>query len=477
MQRSQLCVQWLNFQFLLLVLWQSNVKSEIFSSVFRVQEAVRMQQNAIRELQVFVRGGFSDPGLIDFHKYLYESLDLIQQNLLNPKSTEEVAENPIRTFQLIKYRTFVLPAIQITLESIEQNPNELTPDLKVLLQRIRWRFNTSTEEDFEGTAFSLLRLQAVYNLPLQEFVQGNIFGVPTGAKLSADDVYTLGNVAYGKGHFGSALKWLEQAWNMCLGKDENGRIAVKTLLVSFGLYKEVQSAFDDHILSPKTKKFISEDIHPSEKRGPVPAFEKAYIFDTDSYGFMPVDVTRKYMNLCQEAAVPDTSWKANPFTNLTCRVWNRDQDSYLLLMPIRVEFLHSTEPIYLIHDAIRERTIQNIRRRAEPNMARAEIQQQDGSSVPSEVRTSQYYFYSGQMENDILPFFHRMEHATKLNLKAWNDPSGGSEFLQTSNCGIAGHYVLHTDCDHKTDLRHRMATVLFYLSDVKLGGATVFPLT
>ncbi|CAI7999267.1 Prolyl 4-hydroxylase subunit alpha-1 [Geodia barretti] len=57
-----------------------------------------------------------------------------------------------------------------------------------------------------------------------------------------------------------------------------------------------------------------------------------------------------------------------------------------------------------------------------------------------------------------------------------------AEQLQVVNYGIGGHYEPHydfgTDEASFTDGkdRNRIATVLFYLSDVELGGATVFPI-
>ena len=57
---------------------------------------------------------------------------------------------------------------------------------------------------------------------------------------------------------------------------------------------------------------------------------------------------------------------------------------------------------------------------------------------------------------------------------------GNAESLQVVSYGIGGHYEPHVDyfnSVHKTGEmgQDRMATMLFYLSDVQAGGATVFP--
>ncbi|KAH8381622.1 hypothetical protein KR093_009546 [Drosophila rubida] len=58
----------------------------------------------------------------------------------------------------------------------------------------------------------------------------------------------------------------------------------------------------------------------------------------------------------------------------------------------------------------------------------------------------------------------------------------GSQQMQVLNYGLGGHYNIHYDyfdvakenmpINHQDD---RMATVLFYLTEVEQGGATVFP--
>lgn len=58
-----------------------------------------------------------------------------------------------------------------------------------------------------------------------------------------------------------------------------------------------------------------------------------------------------------------------------------------------------------------------------------------------------------------------------------------AEELQVVNYGIGGHYEPHFDFARKDEVNafkslgtgNRIATVLFYMSDVTQGGATVFP--
>ena len=57
-----------------------------------------------------------------------------------------------------------------------------------------------------------------------------------------------------------------------------------------------------------------------------------------------------------------------------------------------------------------------------------------------------------------------------------------SEYFQVANYGVGGHYGIHWDAFnlHKTDqgqeMGDRIATLMAYLSDVQVGGNTVFPM-
>lgn len=76
---------------------------------------------------------------------------------------------------------------------------------------------------------------------------------------------------------------------------------------------------------------------------------------------------------------------------------------------------------------------------------------------------------------------HLNEHIKKVTLRT-EDMTGLSmetvESLQVQNYGVGGHYDCHVDYlreNKNPDQGDRVATVLYYLTDVAKGGATVFP--
>lgn len=73
-----------------------------------------------------------------------------------------------------------------------------------------------------------------------------------------------------------------------------------------------------------------------------------------------------------------------------------------------------------------------------------------------------------------------VSHLRQLAGRAVGLDDVNAESLQVVSYGIGGHYEPHVDyfnSVHRSEEpgQDRMATLLFYLSDVQAGGATVFP--
>ncbi|CAN6440343.1 unnamed protein product [Victoria cruziana] len=95
-----------------------------------------------------------------------------------------------------------------------------------------------------------------------------------------------------------------------------------------------------------------------------------------------------------------------------------------------------------------------------------------GKSIPSQVRTSSGYFLTKGQDFVIRRIENRISSWTFL-------PKENGESIHVLHYGPGQKYESHFDYfNDKYNIAiggHRMATVLMYLSDVKLGGETVFP--
>ncbi|XP_072034347.1 prolyl 4-hydroxylase subunit alpha-2-like [Amphiura filiformis] len=128
---------------------------------------------------------------------------------------------------------------------------------------------------------------------------------------------------------------------------------------------------------------------------------------------------------------------------------------------------------------VTDHEINLIKERALPLMRPSKIGSTSGgeTTVNNEIRVSNIawlweVFDKADELGKILP---RVEDCS--NLKTGHD---ASEALQVANYGLGGHY--HPHLDDQTEgvqeghqgMGKRIATVLYYLSDVEAGGATVF---
>ncbi|XP_078470945.1 prolyl 4-hydroxylase subunit alpha-1-like [Lampetra planeri] len=71
-----------------------------------------------------------------------------------------------------------------------------------------------TEEDVNGAAKALMRLQDTYRLSTRDIADGNLPGTMHRDALSARDCYDLGRVAYTEGDYRHTQLWIRQALRM-----------------------------------------------------------------------------------------------------------------------------------------------------------------------------------------------------------------------------------------------------------------------
>jgi len=124
---------------------------------------------------------------------------------------------------------------------------------------------------------------------------------------------------------------------------------------------------------------------------------------------------------------------------------------------------------------------------AAPMLQRAKVQTETSKTDEvSGTRTSQTAWFSSDEYEIAERLSRRIEALTGLNA---NMNESSSELMQVANYGMGGHYTPHYDyliVDRPPEERHlvseqekfagdRIATLMFYLSDVALGGGTVFP--
>nr|CAD7202878.1 unnamed protein product [Timema douglasi] len=150
---------------------------------------------------------------------------------------------------------------------------------------------------------------------------------------------------------------------------------------------------------------------------------------------------------------------------------------FLKLAPVKMEEAFHKPRIVIYHDVIYDSEIATIKRLAQPRFRRATVQNyQTGQLEVAHYRISKSAWLKEEDHEHVARVNQRAEDLTALTVST-------AEELQVVNYGIGGHYEPHFDFARKEEHNafkslgtgNRIATLLFYMSDVEQGGATVFP--
>jgi len=146
-------------------------------------------------------------------------------------------------------------------------------------------------------------------------------------------------------------------------------------------------------------------------------------------------------------------------------------------------------PLLTLHDVIYDSEINLIQSLAKPLLQRSTVVGPNGIwRQVSDTRTSQNTWLYEQVIQEH-PLLMRLQSRFNIITGLLADQEGHAEALQVANYGVGGHYVPHYDYlfqnkvpeemaevdPNDRAMGDRMATLMFYLSDVTRGGATAFP--
>jgi len=164
-----------------------------------------------------------------------------------------------------------------------------------------------------------------------------------------------------------------------------------------------------------------------------------------------------------------------------------ERSAWIRLSPPKVEIAHQQPDILVYHDIIGKRELDDIKKTAKPMLARSQVMgSRAGSSEISTTRTSKTGWLMDEDHKTVARLSRRINMVTGLQVDTDKEDA---ELLQVANYMNGGHYNPHTDYvmrekvpDHMIYLPEknlyigdRIATWMFYLSDVPEGGRTVFP--
>nr|APU50758.1 prolyl 4-hydroxylase subunit alpha-1-like protein 359 [Saccoglossus kowalevskii] len=438
----------------------------LFTSIQDLKSSVYIESDMVKALKTYLSG---EAVRIDKLKRFLNEVDSIRHSDRLDDSTEDYLDNPINAFYMIR-------RLHITWEGIIASTLTLE-NYKDFLSRIRTPI-ISKKEDFEGALDAILRLQRVYNLTIEDIVVGNIWGNIAYQPLCPQNCRVIGERVLQIGYFNQAQKWLQYVVNLNARNNDNDTYDMdldESLAYSYffngnwvAALEKIQSILNegDPLRFTRMNQLKHQALmnHQEGKEGIV----------MNRPWDDPV-----YHKLCrgqQEIQQPSSD-----SSSMYCK-YTHGGSFVLLLQPYKMEVLRMDPLIALYYDVISDKEIGVIKTLAVPKMATSVTIGKDGIQTPStDIRVSKGAWLKDEENVVVRRVDKRIEYLTGLSTL---EPDH-AEQLQVVNYGIGGQYDPHYDfkkdvgedknmVDYIHASQNRIATWMFYLSDVDAGGYTAF---
>ncbi|XP_055381324.1 prolyl 4-hydroxylase subunit alpha-1-like [Condylostylus longicornis] len=347
-----------------------------------------------------------------------------------------------------------------------------------------------TATDLEGATLGVLRIQEIYDIPPADIANGVINGIDFGTKFTAFDCLMMALKLRAMNFHHYAIQWLENAlkrveeegWRGIIPEQDKNVIIDLLLNTKYeeGSLRNIEDAIKISLTTLRENFSHSDALHFAKN---LLIFVQQYIH-LKSRNESPVSLKPPRgtifqgnlleYNLLKKGCKGELKKSPAEQRKLFCK-YERENHPFLKLAPIKTEIMNLRPYLTVSYDVLYDSEIEILKNLSSEKLVRASVwNQYNGTGVRSAVRTSKLTWLS----NDTHPVIHTLNQRV-------SDISGlsieYSENFQLMNYGIGGHYDLHPDYfpDPEESVRisqgNRIATVLFYMSDVAEGGGTTWP--
>ncbi|XP_077077958.1 prolyl 4-hydroxylase subunit alpha-1-like [Siphateles boraxobius] len=348
------------------------------------------------------------------------------------ENPEEAVRDPVAAYRLLRQirndLMYIVKRIQPNLTRCEEYQNELDSKIPQL-------------EDLDGAALGLIRLQEIYKLHPEDITKET--------SLNADEAYNVGLVAYYENKFQHAFLWflysLERLTENSTTTEEELLRFLSSSVYHFGSLS-VAIYFSQQLLN----------LDPSNDEARVQLNRLLHLQSNPDIFTLNTE-SSNYEALCRGEVDERISKRQRA---LSCKYSTVGGNPRLMYAPVKEEVEWDEPRIIRYHDIISDREIEILKNISRCQLSRSEVYH----SGISKLRVSQSVFLSEfPMEAGVS---QKIGDATGLSMET-------AELLLVQNYGIGGRYEPHVDAlEIEND---RIATFLIYMSDVEIGGATVFP--
>ncbi|XP_075723863.1 prolyl 4-hydroxylase subunit alpha-2-like [Rhipicephalus microplus] len=189
------------------------------------------------------------------------------------------------------------------------------------------------------------------------------------------------------------------------------------------------------------------------------------------WSFLASDAAR-FESMCS----PNHTSSPGASPSLRCLILHIITDTMLMWRPLHVELLSEAPKVALVYNFLTRSEARTLRVLATPYLYRAQVFGDDRRQIPASTRISKVAWLRDDPSSFVARLSTAVSAATGLRIES-------AELMQVVNYGVGGHYTPHADYtlphEHSSDMEmtlgQRVATWLMYLSNVTVGGGTIFP--
>ncbi|XP_078480178.1 prolyl 4-hydroxylase subunit alpha-2 isoform X2 [Lampetra planeri] len=459
--------------FALLCCWTT--QADIFTSIGQMTDLIYTEKELVQSLREYIEAEESKLAAV---KSWANKLDDLTR--LSTSDPEGYLAHPVNAYKLMKR----LNTEWSELESLVlQNPSD-----RFISNMSIHRQYFPDEEDETGAAKALMRLQDTYQLDSEAFSRGKLPGVHSNAILTVDDCFDMGKTAYNDGDYYHAVLWMQQSLKQLDGGEEAAVSKADILdYLSYSVYQmgDLPRAIE------LTRRLVAVDPSHQRAGGNLRYFERLLFkqlselnktYEAASEEPIQLGTYNRpkdhlpereiYEALCRGEGVKLTEERRS---RLFCRYHNGVRNPRLLLKPMKEEDEWDSPHIVRYLDILSHEEIEKIKELAKPRLARATVRDpKTGVLTTANYRVSKSAWLEESDDPVINRVNQRIQDVTGLTVAT-------AELLQVANYGVGGQYEPHFDFSRRpfdSNLKvdgNRLATFLFYMTDVEAGGATVFP--
>lgn len=458
---------------------------EVFTAMTDMSRLLTTEGEMIRAIENFIIA--QEEKLEKLKRDLFE-MERIHD--MAAHSPDDFLANPINAYLLVKRLTVDWADLQDVMTDNSMGKAMLN-NLTSMADMLRW----PDEEDLNGAATALMRLQDTYNLDTAQLARGQILGKKQAYReLTAADCFELGRQSYNSGDHYHTTLWMTEA--LSRQEAENNKTVQHADILEYLAFSTYMQGNIRQALK-LTNELLHERPNHNRARGNKEYYEEALIKqeaakkdeDLDNLGEEAVE---KGYTVAENAFVNDAYHRERRSYERLCRgegglspkvstklhcYYQHGPSDYLKIGPVKAELVHINPTLYIYHDVLSDQEISVIKELATPMFRRATVQNyKTGELETASYRISKSSWLKSEDSEVVWRVNERIASITGLNMNT-------AEELQVANYGLGGHYEPHFDYARREEkdafkslgTGNRIATFLFYMSEVEAGGATVFP--